>query len=93
MYEVHVARYYMKRRAYVAAADRASTVIDKYQRTTAVPYALLVLQEAYTNLNMADLAKDVTRVYDLNYPNGPPVQEHENSTISHKIWDFIGLEK
>ncbi len=93
MYEVHVARYYMKRRAYVAAADRASTVIDKYQRTPAVPYALLVLQEAYTNLNMPDLAKDVTRVYDLNYPNGPPVAENVNSTTSHKIWDFIGLEK
>ncbi|MEI6267403.1 MAG: outer membrane protein assembly factor BamD [Methylococcaceae bacterium] len=93
MYEVHVARYYMKRRAYVAAADRASTVIEKYQRTPAVPYALLVLQEAYTNLKMLELAADVTRVYDLNYPNGPPVAENVNSTTSHKIWDFIGLEK
>ena len=93
MYEVHVARYYMKRKAYVAAVGRASTVIEKYQRTTAVPYALLVLQEAYTNLDMLDLARDTTRVYELNYPNGPPVPEHESSTISHKIWDFIGLEK
>ena len=93
MYEVHVARYYMKRKAYVAAADRASTVIEKYQRTPAVPYALLVLQEAYTKLDMLDLARDATRVYELNYPNGPPVPEHESSTISHKIWDFIGLEK
>ena len=93
MYEVHVARYYMKRKAYVAAANRASTVIEKYQRTPAVPYALLVLQEAYTKLDMLDLAKDATRVYELNYPNGPPVPEHESSTISHKIWDFIGLEK
>ncbi|MDD1618032.1 MAG: outer membrane protein assembly factor BamD [Methylococcaceae bacterium] len=93
MYEVHVARYYMKRKAYVAAVGRASTVIEKYQRTTAVPYALLVLQEAYTKLDMLDLAQDTTRVYELNYPNGPPVPEHESSTISHKIWDFIGLEK
>jgi len=93
MYEVHVARYYIKRRAYVAAANRASTVIEKYQRTTAVPYALLVLQEAYTKLDMLDLAKDATRVYELNYPNGPPVPEHESSTFSHKVWDFIGLEK
>jgi len=46
------------------AADRASTVIDKYQRTPAVPYALLVLKEAYTNLNLLDLAADVNRVYD-----------------------------
>jgi outer membrane protein assembly factor BamD len=93
MYEVHVARYYMKRKAYVAAVGRASTVIEKYQRTTAVPYALLVLQEAYNKLDMLDLAQDTTRVYELNYPNGPPVPEHESSTISHKIWDFIGLEK
>jgi outer membrane protein assembly factor BamD len=93
MYEVHVARYYLKRKAYVAAADRASTVIDNYQRTPAVPYALLVLQEAYTKLDKLDLAKDVTRVYELNYPNGPPVPENVNLTTSHKIWDFIGLEK
>ena len=93
MYEVHVARYYLKRAAYVAAADRASTVIDKYQRTPAVPYALLVLKEAYTKLNMLELANDTGRVYDLNFPNGPPVLEHESSTLSHKIWDFIGLEK
>jgi outer membrane protein assembly factor BamD len=93
MYEVHVARYYMKRKAYVAAADRASTVIEKYQRTPAVPYALQVLQEAYTKMEMLDLANDTTRVYDLNFPNGPPVPEHDSSTISHKIWDFIGLEK
>ena len=93
MYEIHVARYYIKRRAYVAAVNRASTVIDNYQRTPAVPYALQVLQEAYTKLNMLDLAADATRVYELNYPNGPPVPEHVNSTMSHKVWDFIGLEK
>jgi outer membrane protein assembly factor BamD len=93
MYEIHVARYYIKRRAYVAAVNRASTVIDNYQRTPAVPYALQVLQEAYTKLNMLDLAADATRVYELNYPNGPPVSEHVNSTMSHKVWDFIGLEK
>jgi len=93
MYEVHVARYYMKRRAYVAAANRASTVIEKYPRTPAIPYALLVLQEAYTKLDMLDLAQDATRVYELNYPNGRPVPEHSISTLSHKVWDFIGLEK
>ena len=93
MYEVHVARYYLKRKAYVAAVDRASVVIDKYQRTSAVPFALQALQEAYTNLGMLDLAKDTARVYELNYPNGPPVPEHDSSTTSHKIWDFIGLEK
>ncbi len=93
MYEVHVARYYMKRKAYIAAANRASYVVEKYQRTPAVPYALQVMQEAYTQLDMKDLANDVTRVYEQNYPDGPPVPEQKNSTFSHQVWDFIGLEK
>jgi outer membrane protein assembly factor BamD len=93
MHEVHIARYYIKRKAYVAAASRASAVVEKYQGTPAVPYALQVMQEAYTNLGMNDLAKDATRVYELNYPNGPPVPEHSEATLSHQVWDFIGLEK
>jgi outer membrane protein assembly factor BamD len=93
MYEVHVARFYMKRKAYVAAANRAKTVVEKYQRTPAVPYALEVMKDAYTQLDQPDLAQDVARVYDLNFPNGPPVPEHKDATFSHKVWDFIGLEK
>ncbi|MCX7099538.1 MAG: outer membrane protein assembly factor BamD [Methylococcales bacterium] len=93
MYEVHVARYYIKRKAYVAAIDRAATVISKFQGTPAVPYALLVMEEAYGKLNLLDLAADTKRVYDLNYPSGPPVPEQQNTTLSHRVWDFIGLEK
>lgn len=93
MHEVHIARYYMSRKAYVAAASRASDVVEHYQGTPAVPYALQVMKEAYVNLGMTDLAKDAARVYELNYPNGPPVPEHSEATVSHKVWDFIGLEK
>ena len=93
MHEVHVARFYIKRKAYIAAVNRASGVVEKYQRTPAVPYALQIMQEAYTELGMTDLAKDTTSVYELNYPNGPPVAEHKEATFSHKVWDFIGLEK
>lgn len=93
MHEVHIARYYMNRKAYVAAASRASDVVEHYQGTPAVPYALQVMQEAYANLGMTDLGKDAARVYELNYPNGPPVAEHKDATISHQVWDFIGLEK
>jgi len=93
MHEVHVARYYMKRKAYIAAANRASGVIENYQRTPAVPYALQVMQEAYAELGMKDLANDAKRVYDQNYPDGPPVPEFKNVTFSHRLWDFIGFEK
>jgi outer membrane protein assembly factor BamD len=93
MYEVHVARYYLKRKAYLAAANRAKQVVEQYQRTPAVPYALEVLQEAYTQLGLKDLAADVQRVYATNYPSGPPVPEYHETGFINSIWDFIGLDR
>ncbi len=93
MHEINIARYYMKRGAYIAAVNRAKTVIEKYQRSIAMPFALEILQEAYTQLKMPDLAHDAKRVYDQNYPNGAPVIENQNSTLSHKVWDFIGFDE
>ena len=93
MHEVHIARFYMKRKAYVAAANRASEVVAKYQRTPAVPYALQIMREAYDKLGLVELANDAARVYALNYPDGPPVPEYEKKTVASKIWHFIGLEQ
>jgi outer membrane protein assembly factor BamD len=93
MYEVHVARYYLKRKAYLAAANRAKRVVEEYQRTPAVPYALEVLQEAYKQLGMNDLAADVNRVYAANYPKGPPVPEYHETGFINRIWDFLGLDR
>ncbi|KAF3981850.1 MAG: outer membrane protein assembly factor BamD [Methylococcales symbiont of Hymedesmia sp. n. MRB-2018] len=93
MYEIHVARFYMKRKAYVAAANRAGFVIKEFQRTPAVPYALQVMQDAYTKLGLDDLAEDAARVYQENFPNGPPIPEHREASIVNQIWDYIGLEK
>ena len=93
MHEVHIARFYLKRKAYIAAVSRASEVVSKYQRTPAVPYALEVMMEAYGKLGMNGLANDVTRVYTQNYPDGPPVPEFEKKTTAGKIWHFIGLEQ
>ncbi|MFA5984239.1 MAG: outer membrane protein assembly factor BamD [Methylococcaceae bacterium] len=94
MHEVHVARYYMKTRCYVAALDRATTVIDKYQRTPAVPLALEIMQEAYTKMEMHDMANETASVYQLNYPDGPPAaSEQSGTTVSHKIWNLIGLDR
>jgi outer membrane protein assembly factor BamD len=93
MYEVHVARFYLRRKAYLAAANRAKQVIEQYQRTPAVPYALEVLQEAYTQLGLNDLAADAQRVYATNYPSGPPASEYHETGVISRIWDFIGLDR
>lgn len=92
-HELHIARFYLKRKAYIAAANRAADIIAKYQRTPAVPYALIVMQKAYDKLGMTTLKGDVTRIYAQNYPNGPEIPEYEKRTLASKIWHFIGLEK
>ena len=67
-YEVHVANYYMKRGAYLAAANRGKYVVENYQKTESVADALNIMIAAYTKLGMKDLAKDAQRVLDMNYP-------------------------
>lgn len=93
MYEVHVARFYMKRKAYIAAANRAGYVVKEFKRTPAVPAALLVMQEAYTKLEMTELAADAGRVYKENYPNGAPVIGDEDTSFVQNLWGFFGFDQ
>lgn len=75
MHEVHVANYYMSRGAYVAAANRARYVVENYQRTPAMPDALVILAKSYKAMKLPDLSKDAVRVLELNYPDHPGIQE------------------
>ncbi|MEZ5542460.1 MAG: outer membrane protein assembly factor BamD [Pseudomonadota bacterium] len=70
-HELHVADYYMRRKAYIAAANRAKYVIENYQRTPAVPEALVYMVRAYRILGANDLAADALKVLRLNYPEHP----------------------
>lgn len=74
-HEVHVANYYMRRGAYVAAANRARYVVENYPRTPVVPDALALMAKAYKVLEMDDLSKDALRVLELNYPNHAGLNE------------------
>jgi outer membrane protein assembly factor BamD len=95
MYEIHVGRYYMNRKAYIAAVKRMIHVVQEYQATPAVPVALKIMETAYTKLAMKDMAADTARVYDLNYPNGIPNAESIDldRSLAEAIWDFIGLDE
>jgi len=67
-FELYVARYYMRRGAYVGALNRAKFCIDNYDGAPAVQGSMQVLVEAYRKLNMVDLAQNAERVYADNYP-------------------------
>jgi len=87
-YEIHVARYYMKRQAYLAASNRAKYVVENYQKTTAVPKALFVMASAYQKIGLEDLSKDAMRVLKKNYPDyqdtGTITKAEESSWIPWK---------
>jgi outer membrane protein assembly factor BamD len=67
-YEVHVARYYYQRGAYVAAIGRAQTAVSEYRDVPAVEEALFILYRSYDSLGMAQLRDDTRRVIEQNYP-------------------------
>jgi len=67
-YEVSVAEYYLKRGAFVAAANRAKYVVENYAHAPAVTDALRVMVRAYTALGMNTLADDAMRVLNANTP-------------------------
>lgn len=70
-YEIHVARYYLRRGVYIAATNRGRYVIENYPKTTAVADALAVMVAGYTELGLKDLATDAQAVLDQNYPDYP----------------------
>ena len=67
--EVHVARYYMKREAYLAAVNRAQFAIKNYPDAPITEEALFIMVQAYDKMGMTDLRDDSERVMRKNYPN------------------------
>ena len=68
-HEVHVAKYYMKRGAYVAAANRVQYALKTYPNAPANEEGLLSLVQAYDKLGMTDLRNDAERVMKTNFPD------------------------
>lgn len=69
--ELHIAKFYLREGAYVASANRAKDILEKYQRTPAAGDALAILVISYKKLGQDKLAADSERVLKLNYPNHP----------------------
>lgn len=68
-FDIHVAEYYLRRRAYVAASRRAENVIQRYQGSGAVPRALEIMEESYAQLGLTDLSEDTRAILQTSYPN------------------------
>lgn len=67
-YDIHVASYYLRREAYIAAINRASDVLTQYPNSPATRDALEIMVRAYDALGLRQLRDDALRVLRINYP-------------------------
>ena len=88
-HEIHVARYYMKRAAYVAAANRVQYALKAYPQAPANEEGLVILVKAYDALGMNDLRDDAERVLNRNFPNSVYLKGGPKSkTPWWQIWNW-----
>jgi len=89
-YEIEVARYYMKRGAYVGAANRAKAIIEVYDGAPAVDEALKIMAAAYRKMGMDDLAQvadNVRRTNALPDAVGNPQESAKDDSHWWKFWN------
>ncbi|NIP18845.1 MAG: outer membrane protein assembly factor BamD [Xanthomonadales bacterium] len=88
-YEIDVARYYLSRKAYVAAANRARYLLETYPNSPEAGNALEIMHIAYTELNLPELAADALRVLELNYPDHTYINDVKSGEgFWSRLWPF-----
>jgi outer membrane protein assembly factor BamD len=88
-HEIHVARYYMRRRAYVAAANRAQFTLKTYPRAPANEEGLVILVQAYDALELTALRDDAERVMKKNFPESKYLKgAGSKGTAWWRIWNW-----
>jgi outer membrane protein assembly factor BamD len=84
LHEMHVARYYMERKAYVAALNRARYVLETYPNSSSIEDALVMEISAYEAMGLTDLKADSLRVLKENYPENPLINGKVQA--EEKVW-------
>ena len=76
-YDVHVAHYYLKRQANLAAVNRGRYIVENFQQTPSVADGLAIMVEGYQRLAMPDLADTALLTLQMNYPEHPSLSSGE----------------
>lgn len=85
-HEIHVARYYFKRGAYVAAANRGKYVVEHYPQAPAVEEALYLMAMSYDRLDLHDLRDDALRVLRHNFPQSRYLSGQDPKANKERPW-------
>ena len=86
--EVHVARYYYSRGAYIAAINRAQSAISDYRDVPAIEEATFILYKSYDALGMTELRDDTRRIMEKTYPQSQYLSRGFRSAENpwYKFW-------
>jgi outer membrane protein assembly factor BamD len=86
-YEVHVAKYYFTRGAYVAAINRAQIAITDYRDVPALEEAMFIVYKSYEALDIAQLRDDAKRILETSFPKSEFLSGNKSTTRSWwKLW-------
>lgn len=85
-YEIQVGEYYARRKAWVAALNRARYVIETYPRAPGNIDALKLMARSYENLGMPELAADTRRVLEHNYAD--LMDDEKREGLLSRLWPF-----
>jgi outer membrane protein assembly factor BamD len=86
-HEIAVARYYMKREAYLAAVNRAQYALKTYPQAPALEEGLAIMATAYERMGMSDLSQATALVLATNFPKSPYLKGYKAPTAAWwKLW-------
>jgi len=85
-HELHVARYYLQRGAWLSAVNRAQDIVVRFPNSPVRREALDILVEGYDRMGMPELRDDARKVLATNYPAAPMAQEGRNRSSWWKLW-------
>ena len=84
-YEVHVANYYLERRAYIAALNRGRYVVENFQGSPMVAEGVAIMAESYLRLGLNDLAETSIALLRSNYPDHPTLDNNGNFIVRNHV--------
>jgi outer membrane protein assembly factor BamD len=85
-YELHVSRYYYRRGAFVAAANRAQQVLLEFPQAPATEEALYLMVTSYQQLGLETLRTDAQRVLEKNFPDSRYLRDGLSARQRERPW-------
>ena len=84
--DIATARYYYKRQAYIAAANRAQEILKSYPRTPAVEEALFIMYGSYDAMGLQQLRDDTLRIMQMDFPNSKYLNKEQGKVAAKRPW-------